>query len=305
MKTLQPSQALPGRNLQQHAQTFFTTLRDGICAELERVDGKAKFVEDRWEHPESGGGETRVLQNGNVFEKAGVNISAVTTNLTETLAARLNVAPQNIFATGISLVVHPSSPMIPAVHMNLRYLELADGDAWFGGGADLTPSYLFDEDARHFHRVLKSVCDKHDPSYYPQFKKWCDEYFTVKHRGEGRGIGGIFFDYQRDDLESFFPFVRDVGNAFLKAYVPIVERRRSEPWGEKEKRWQLLRRGRYAEFNLVYDRGTLFGLETRGRVESILMSLPPEVLWLYNDTPQAGSPEAKLLDVLKSPREWT
>lgn len=290
-------------NLQRNAQEFFKRLQDEICAELEHIDGKTKFIEDRWQHPEAGGGITRVLQNGGAFEKAGVNFSAVTTRLTDSLASRLSVAPQNIFATGISLVVHPFSPMIPTVHMNLRYLELANGDAWFGGGADLTPYVLFEEDARHFHRVLKSVCDKHNPSYYTRFKQWCDEYFTIKHRGEARGVGGIFFDYQKDG--EFFTFVQDVGKAFLDAYVPIVERRKSEPWGEKEKDWQRIRRGRYVEFNLLYDRGTLFGLETQGRVESILMSLPPVVKWVYNHQPEPGSQEAKLLEVLRSPREWT
>ena len=213
--------------------------------------------------------------------------------------------PQQLFATGISLVLHPSSPMIPAVHMNLRYLELANGDTWFGGGSDLTPYYLFEEDARHFHQTLKNVCDKHDKTSYLRFKQSCDEYFFLKHRSETRGIGGIFFDYQREDHEKIFPFVQDAGNAFLESYLPIVKRRTTELWGKKEKEWQLIRRGRYVEFNLLYDRGTLFGLETNGRTESILMSLPPEVSWQYDHHPQAGSREAALENILRHPISWT
>lgn len=301
--THQPYRTVPSL-LKERAQEFFENLQNRICAELGEVDNKGRFAEDRWTHPESGGGVTQAMQNGAVFEKGGVNFSAVKTRLSETLAARLKIAPQSIFATGISLILHPFSPMVPSVHMNLRYLELANGDAWFGGGTDLTPYYFFEDDAKHFHRVLKSVCDSHNTNYYLQFKNWCDEYFYVKHRGEARGIGGIFFDYQRENLEKLLEFVKGVGERFLEAYVPIVERRRDEPWGDKEKAWQLMRRGRYVEFNLIYDRGTLFGLETQGRVESILMSLPPQVTWGYNYTPEAGSREAKLLEVLRSPRMW-
>ncbi len=259
---------------------------------------------DEWTHAENGGGKTCVMEHAGIFEKTGVNFSAVTTTLPEKLALRLHVTPQSAFATGISLVLHPESPMIPTVHMNLRYFELANGDAWFGGGADLTPYYLFEDDVRHFHSVLKGSCHSFNPLWYNQFKKMCDEYFFIKHRNEARGIGGVFFDYQRDDLEKFFSFVQNVGNAFLPAYLPIVERRRNEPWGEREKRWQNIRRGRYAEFNLVYDRGTIFGLETGGRTESILMSLPPEARWAYSHEPEAGSREAKLLEVLRHPKEW-
>jgi coproporphyrinogen III oxidase len=285
-------------------QAYFEELQERMCRSLEAVEGGARFQEDRWQHREGGGGTTRVLQHGTVFEKAGVNTSAVRGRLTELLASRLDVPPQDFFAAGISLVLHPNSPMIPTVHANFRYIELAGGDCWFGGGADLTPYYLFDEDCRHFHAVWKSVCDKHDASYYPHFKRWCDEYFFLKHRNEARGIGGIFFDYQRGDFEQLFAFVRDCGDAFLDAYLPIVERRRAEPWGEREKNWQLQRRGRYVEFNLLYDRGTLFGMETQGRIESILISLPPLVRWDYNTQPEPHSSEAALLDVLKSPRDW-
>lgn len=291
-------------SLRHQSRAYFESLQNTICAELERIDGKATFIEDRWTHAEEGGGRTRFMSGGGVFEKAGVNFSAVGSRLPEPLANRLNVPPQTIFATGISLVLHPRSPMIPAVHMNLRYLEPANGGAWFGGGMDLTPFYLFEEDARHFHRVLRESCDKHEKSMYPRFKKWCDEYFFIKHRAEERGVGGIFFDYLRDNPQATFAFVREIGESFLTAYVPIVLRRRDEPWGEKQKQWQLIRRGRYVEFNLVYDRGTVFGLETRGRTESILMSLPPEVRWEYDHHPDAGSREAFLLDVLQHPRDW-
>lgn len=286
------------------AQTYFEKLQNTICAELERVDGKGRFREDAWQHPEEGGGRTCVLQNGGIFEKAGVNTSAVAGTLTEILAHRLNVGPQRFFATGISLVLHPESPMIPTVHANFRYFELEDGQSWFGGGADLTPCYLFEDDARHFHAVWKRACDRHDASCYPKFKKWCDDYFFIKHRGETRGIGGIFFDYLRGDFDTLFAFVQDCGNSFLESYLPIVKRRMDEPWGEREKLWQLLRRGRYAEFNLVYDRGTLFGLETQGRIESILMSLPPLARWEYDFRPSQGSPEERLVAILQHPRDW-
>lgn len=291
-------------SIKQQAQAYFRQLQDEICAALEKVDGKASFVEDRWVHGTGGDGRTRVLQNGGLFEKASVNYSAVTSELNEKLAERMQVQPQDVFATGISLVLHPHSPMVPTVHLNLRYLELANGDAWFGGGTDLTPYYLFDEDARHFHRTLKAICDKYQPTWYTYFKQWCDNYFYIKHRKEARGVGGIFFDYQREDLETIFCFVQELGFAFLQAYLPIVERRQNEPWGERENEWQLIRRGRYVEFNLVYDRGTLFGLETGGRIESILMSLPPEVKWVYDFQVEPHSREEELLKVVQKPREW-
>jgi len=286
------------------AQTYFEELQQHICSALERVDGKKRFTADFWKHHEEGGGTTCVLERGAIFEKAGVNTSAVSGTLSELIANRLQFAPQRFVATGISLVLHPESPMVPTVHANFRYFELADGQSWFGGGADLTPYYLFEEDARHFHSVWKRVCDRHDPTSYPSFKRWCDEYFYLKHRGERRGVGGIFFDYLKGDFEKLFAFVQDCGNSFLDAYLPIVERRKNEPWGAQEKEWQLLRRGRYVEFNLLYDRGTLFGLETGGRTESILMSLPPMVRWEYNAVPPEGSREAQLLNILRNPREW-
>jgi coproporphyrinogen III oxidase len=289
----------------QRATEFFEELQDVICAKLNELDTRGHFREETWSHPGGGGGRTRVMQDGALFEKAGVNTSAVSGELTEVLARRMNVPPQSFSATGISLVIHPLNPMVPAVHANFRYLELGTADAWFGGGSDLTPSHLFDEDARHFHSVWKLVCDRHNPEYYPKFKKWCDEYFFLKHRGEARGIGGIFFDYLRGDFETLFSFVRACGHSVLESYVPIVERRKNLPWGGREKAWQLSRRGRYVEFNLIYDRGTLFGLETQGRVESILMSLPPLVRWGYDATQDPGSPEDRLVQVLRSPQDWT
>jgi coproporphyrinogen III oxidase len=206
------------------------------------------------------------------------------------------------FATGISLVFHPRSPMVPAVHANFRYLERGDAQ-WFGGGTDLTPYYPYDEDAVHFHRTIKLACDRHDRDFYVRFKKWCDEYFTLKHRGEMRGVGGIFFDYLEGNRERNFAFVQDAGNTFLDAYLPTVKRRMNEPYGERERQYQLYRRGRYVEFNLLYDRGTIFGLETRGRTESILMSLPPLVRWVYDFRPEPGSREEKALEFYQ-PREW-
>ncbi|MBM4167273.1 MAG: oxygen-dependent coproporphyrinogen oxidase [Ignavibacteria bacterium] len=290
--------------MKEKAQSYFEQLQETICKKLEEVDSKEIFLEDVWQHSENGGGKTRILENGNMFEKAGVNFSAITSSLSEPLAKKLNVTPQKIFATGVSLVIHPYSPMIPTTHMNVRFLQLESGESWFGGGMDLTPYYLFEDDAKHFHSVLKNVCDKHDKTFYPLFKQWCDEYFFLKHRNEARGIGGIFFDYVKDDIEKTFSFVQDVGNSFLEAYIPIVEKRKLEPFSAQEKEWQLIRRGRYVEFNLVYDRGTLFGLETNGRTESILMSLPPEVKWKYNVAPKENSREEKLLHVLQHPKEW-
>ncbi|MBI1806659.1 MAG: oxygen-dependent coproporphyrinogen oxidase [Ignavibacteria bacterium] len=291
-------------HVKQGAQEHFKRLQDDICRAVETIDGKETFTEDHWSHPTAGGGRARMLQDGAIFEKAGVNFSAVAAPLSENLATRLSVPLQNIFATGISLVMHPCSPMVPTVHMNLRYLELADGNAWFGGGADLTPYYLFPEDAQHFHAVWKAICDKYDSSWYPRFKKSCDEYFFISHRKEARGVGGIFFDYLKGDLDQLLEFVQDVGHGILESYIPIVERRRHEPWGEREKEWQKIRRGRYVEFNLIYDRGTLFGLETEGRTESILMSLPPEVKWPYDYRPEAGTREEALVTILQHPREW-
>ncbi len=277
-------------------------MQEKWTAGLEKLDG-ARFREDLWERPGGGGGRTRVLEGGPVFEKGGVNFSEVFGELGDEIAGQLPGEGRDFFATGVSMVMHPASPMVPTVHANFRYIEKGDR-RWFGGGSDLTPYYLFDEDARHFHSVWKSVCDRHDPAYYPRFKKWCDEYFFLAHRGEARGIGGIFFDYLEGDLDRLFAFWSDAASSFLEAYGPIVERRREEPWGPAEREFQELRRGRYVEFNLVYDRGTRFGLQTRGRIESILMSLPPTVRYKYDARPEPGSREARLLEVLENPREW-
>lgn len=283
---------------------YFSELQDLICRQLEQADGGGTFREDVWTHEAGGGGRTRIIRQGQVFEQGGVNTSAVQGVLTDVIASRLEVAPQSFYAAGLSLVLHPKSPMVPTVHANFRYLELQSGDFWFGGGADLTPYYLFREDCAHFHKTWKQVCDASDPAWYPRFKQACDQYFTLKHRRETRGIGGVFFDYLRGDFESAFKFIQACGKAFPDSYVPIVRRRRREPWGEQERTWQLIRRGRYVEFNLLYDRGTLFGLETGGRVESILMSLPPQVQWSYDFRPEPGSREDELLNVLREPQEW-
>jgi len=295
-------------SLKARARAFFGELQVDICAALESADGKARFRSDAWDleggdAAEPGGGVSRVLSGGRVFEKAGVNVADVRGRLTDRLAERLGVPAQEFAATGLSAVIHPLSPHVPTVHMNVRYLEMPQR-SWFGGGTDLTPYYLVAEDAVHFHGTLRTVCARHDPSYYARFKKACDEYFFVRHRGEARGIGGIFFDYLSERPEETFAFVQDVGRSFIDGYLPIVDRRKDAPWGDRERHWQLVRRGRYVEFNLIHDRGTLFGLETGGRTESILMSLPPLVRWVYDLRPQPGSPEEALVDALQTPREW-
>jgi coproporphyrinogen III oxidase len=291
--------------LRVRAEAFFRKLQDEITSTLEVLDGGATFFQESWDRPGGGGGRTRILTERNIFEKAGVNFSAVHGESPESIARGTH--DLTFFATGTSLVLHPRSPMIPTVHANFRYFEQSDGEAWFGGGMDLTPYYLDEEDAIHFHSTIKHACDLHDPEHYSKFKKWCDEYFYLKHRGETRGIGGLFFDYLGGTLserEKTFGFVQDIARAFLKAYVPIVERHKDDSYSDRERQWQLLRHGRYVEFNLVYDRGTRFGLETNGRIESILMSLPTLARWEYDAKPELGSPEAKLVEVLRNPREW-
>jgi coproporphyrinogen III oxidase len=280
------------------AQAFFEGLQTRICAGLEAADGTGRFTADRWERPGGGGGLTRIMTGGAVFEKAGVNVSAVHGELKPDFAASLPGDGLAFFATGVSLVLHPKSPRVPTVHANFRCLRRGAA-LWFGGGADLTPYYPEREDVLHFHRTWKTVCDRHDPSFYPRFKKWCDEYFYLPHRGETRGVGGIFFD----QLQNQLAFVRDAGDSVLSAYVPIVERRREDAWGEREREFQLLRRGRYVEFNLLYDRGTVFGLKTDGRTESILMSLPPLVRWEYDPRFAPETREADLANWLR-PRDW-
>ena len=307
----------PGRQhlagLKGKFQNYIETLQNEITAKLEEVDGKAKFREDVWERPEGGGGRSRIIENGDVFEKGGVNISAVHGELPKSMQAYFGVEDADFFACGLSLVLHPKSPMVPTVHANWRYFEMYDKkgnivDQWFGGGQDLTPYYLFEEDAAHFHSVCKVACDKHHPDFHSLYKKRCDEYFWNAHRGEARGIGGLFFDYCKatDDMkmDDWYNFVTEVGNSFLESYVPIVIKRRDTVYTPEQRDWQEIRRGRYVEFNLVHDKGTLFGLKTNGRIESILMSLPPFVQWRYDHQAVAGGEEEKLLEVLKTPKEW-
>lgn len=305
---------------------FIHDLQGKICIALEQVDGKAVFSEDTWQRAEGkgGGGLTKVIQNGNVFEKGGVNTSVVYGGVTDNMRSPLNISSQSYqengtgcskwFAAGLSLVIHPVNPFVPTVHCNYRMFELYDDndvllDRWFGGGTDLTPYYLFEEDARHFHQTYKDVCDGFDASFYSTFKKQCDDYFVNKHRhNERRGIGGIFYDHQRPsqnhDPDFWVNFGKACGNAFIPAYLPIVNKRKDVLFTGINKHWQEIRRGRYVEFNLIHDRGTLFGLKTGGRIESILMSLPPTVRFEYNDAPRKDSEEEKLVQVLMNPREW-
>jgi coproporphyrinogen III oxidase len=302
-------------------------LQNSICTALEKEDGKAKFTEDRWERAEGGGGKTRVISDGNVFEKGGVNTSVVYGDVTDAMRSQLKMGkaageensgkPMKWFACGLSIVLHPLNPFVPTVHCNYRMFELYgnDGekeyvaDRWFGGGTDLTPYYLFEEDAIHFHTTYKKVCDAFDPGFYTTFKKLCDDYFVNHHRNnERRGIGGIFYDHQRPDnkhnLAFWMNFGKACGNAFTEAYLPFVTKRKFTTFTEKQKHWQEIRRGRYVEFNLVHDRGTIFGLKTNGRTESILMSLPPTVRFEYDYKPEPGSEEDKLWQACLHPLEW-
>ena len=306
--------------IKDQARDFFAELQDEICRALEDLDGPGRFREDLWLRNEGGGGRTRVLENGAVFEKAGVNFSEVFGDFDEAFAQRLPLGEGTaFFATGISLVLHPINPFVPTVHANFRYLERGSG-SWFGGGTDLTPYYPNLEDVIHFHQTLKVACDEFGPEFYPRFKKWCDEYFFLKHRNETRGVGGIFFDYLTGEsaevpggsdgpvresrgLESTFAFVKRIGRSFLPAYLPIADKRKGQQYTEREREFQLIRRGRYVEFNLVYDRGTHFGLQTGGRTESILMSLPPLVKWVYDYKPKPGSREAEAWSFFR-PRDW-
>ena len=294
--------------------SFIHQLQNDICIALESSDGKAKFIEDAWERPEGGGGKTRVISNGNVIEKGGVNTSVVFGEVTDLMRTQLKIDGNNWFAAGLSLVIHPLNPFVPTVHCNYRMFELYNNageviDQWFGGGTDLTPYYLFEEDARHFHQTYKNVCDQFDDSFYPAFKKTCDDYFVNTHRNnERRGIGGIFYDYKRptekQDIDFWFGLAKACGYAFIDSYIPVVEQRKNLPYTAENKHWQEIRRGRYTEFNLVHDRGTIFGLKTNGRIESILMSLPPTVRFEYNYQPIPGSEEDKLLQACLYPREW-
>jgi coproporphyrinogen III oxidase len=281
---------------------YFTSLQERIVAALEVVDRKG-FTRDSWQRPEGGGGTSCIVEEGQVFERGGVNLSLIKGNSlpASASASRPDLAGRAYFAMGVSLVLHPRNPYCPTVHMNVRFFS-AGGKWWYGGGMDLTPYYGFEEDARHFHTTCKAALDPFGKDYYPRFKRWCDEYFHLKHRNEPRGIGGIFFDDFGD--ESATELTKSVGDHFLQAYLPILERRKNQPYGERERSFQAYRRGRYVEFNLVYDRGTLFGLQSGGRTESILMSLPPRVAWRYDWKPEPGSPEEELYTDFLKPRDW-
>jgi len=287
------------------AETF-KNLQDTITAGLENIDGK-KFNEDIWERAEGGGGRTRTIE-GNVIEKGGVAFSAVYGKTPEKILQALQLPPSDFYATGVSLVLHPVNPWVPIIHMNIRYFEMSNGTKWFGGGIDLTPHYISNQEATVFHQQLKSVCDKYSPEYYSKFKRWADDYFFIKHRNETRGIGGIFFDRLSKDsdftIEDRFEFVKNVGNSFLAIYLPLINSNRNKKFEEKEKQWQYLRRGRYVEFNLVYDKGTKFGLDTNGRTESILMSLPPTAQWRYDFNVEKNSLEEATLALLKKDVNW-
>lgn len=284
-------------------ESRFKEIQDSICFGLEQLDGKSKFIEDKWSRPEGGGGRTRVISHGNLLEKGGVNFSAVHGELPEVLKKEFGGNIKSFFATGVSIVLHPISPMVPIIHMNIRYFENDNGTYWFGGGIDLTPHYVDESLAKKFHQQLKNTCDKFDANYYADYKKWADDYFFIPHRNETRGIGGIFFDHIKEDpLHSkldIFEFVTAVGETFVPAYAEQAKATRNLPYSEKNKEWQLVRRGRYVEFNLVYDRGTKFGLQTNGRIESILMSLPEQASWFYNFKTEKGSEEEKTLSQLK------
>lgn len=288
---------------------YFRTLQNNICDAIEKTDGKGKFQEDLWQHHSGGGGRTRVITDGNIIAKGGVNFSAVSGEVSEALQKQLNLTEKSdYFATGVSIVQHPISPMVPIIHMNVRYFELSNGTCWFGGGIDLTPHYVVEEDASWFHAQLKNACDKHSTEYYPKYKEWADNYFFIPHRNETRGVGGIFFDYlkpkEESSKEDLFAFVQSVGESFAPIYTHLMAKNCTLPYGERKTNWQMLRRGRYVEFNLVWDRGTKFGLETNGRTESILMSLPPVANWVYDYQPETGSEEEKTLGLLRKGIDW-
>lgn len=295
----------------EEIRDWFITLQNGICTALEEADGKGKFVPDQWERPGGGGGISRVLSGGKIIEKGGVNFSAVWGKTPEQTLKTLGLStdePNDFFATGVSIVLHPHNPFVPIIHMNVRYFEMSNGTWWFGGGIDLTPHYINRDDARFFHKQLKEVCDRFDADYYEKFKTWADNYFFIKHRNETRGVGGIFFDHLKNDppfsKNDRFEFVKAVGSAFAPTYTTLMQRNQNQPFTEANKKWQFLRRGRYVEFNLVWDRGTKFGLETDGRTESILMSLPPQANWEYNHRVNPDSPEQQTLNVLRKGIDW-
>jgi coproporphyrinogen III oxidase len=289
---------------------WFMTLQDNICNALEQADGKGKFKEDNWTREGGGGGRTRIIEKGTVIEKGGVLFSAVHGALPDFLkkeTTHQNPAKE-FYATGVSIVIHPENPFVPIIHMNVRYFEMDNGTYWFGGGIDLTPHYIHADDAKYFHQHLQHACQKHDADYYPKFKTWADDYFFIKHRNETRGIGGIFFDHLQGDANKnksdIFEFVKSVGETFAPVYTHLMNKNKHLPYTDENKQWQYMRRGRYVEFNLVYDRGTRFGLETNGRTESILMSLPETAKWFYNYQPKKNSAEAQTLALLVKGKDW-
>jgi coproporphyrinogen III oxidase len=289
----------------------YRLIQDDICFNLQQYDGKGIFREDHWKRPGGGGGRSRVMENANMIEKGGVNFSAVEGRLPEKISSALGLEPCDFFATGVSIVLHPSNPWVPIIHMNIRFFQMKPGPWWFGGGIDLTPHYVNPEYAQRFHQHLKKVCDDFQQTAYDEYKAWADRYFHIKHRSESRGVGGIFFDRlgesNIDDAEmqqKIFDFTCALGNSFYPIYEEQLEAFKDKPYGQKERSWQLHRRGRYVEFNLVYDRGTKFGLETQGRIESILMSLPPDVKWTYDHKPSEDELAQKTLDYLSEDRDW-
>lgn len=288
--------------------SWFSWLQDDICRALEEADTEGKFQEDLWEREGGGGGRSRIITNGRTIEKGGVNFSAVHGKTPEKILKALKIEKASFYATGVSIVMHPKNPMVPIIHMNVRYFEMSNGTRWFGGGIDLTPHYVDLADARFFHQQLKNICDRHHPHYYQRFKDWADEYFYIKHRKETRGIGGIFFDHlapsETATAEDIFRFVQDVGSSFAPVYTHFMKENKDIPYSTPEKNWQLIRRGRYVEFNLVWDKGTKFGLDTDGRTESILMSLPPQANWHYNYQPAPDSKEAQTLQYLRKGMDW-
>ncbi len=287
----------------------YQIIQDEICIALAQCDGKGQFEEEIWQRDGGGGGRTRILQNGAVIEKGGVNFSAVYGKLPEVMKKALKVEQDDFFATGVSIVIHPNHPLVPIIHMNIRYFEMPGSEVkWFGGGIDLTPHYVYDEDARFFHNYIKTTCDQFHPEFYPKFKAWADDYFFIKHRNETRGIGGIFYDKltagNELSWEQVFDFSKAVGRSFAPIYTELIDRNRHKTFTPEQQAWQYQRRSRYAEFNLVYDAGTKFGLETNGRIESILMSLPPTAKWFYDYHAEAGSEEEKTLNLLKKGINW-
>lgn len=296
------------RKSKEEISKIYQTIQDHICTELEAADGKGKFMEDKWERPGGGGGRTRIFKDGEIIEKGGVAFSAVFGPTPPKILEKLQLEKADFFATGVSIVLHPKSPMVPIIHMNIRYFEMDNGVHWFGGGIDLTPHYIDPSDAKYFHSQLKKVCDDYHPEAYQKYKTWADDYFYIKHRNETRGIGGIFYDHLKaesdENFEEILNFSLDIGKLFPVVYSHLMKKNHEMPYGPQEIAWQKLRRGRYVEFNLVWDAGTKFGLDTNGRTESILMSMPPEASWEYMYQPEIGSKESFTLDHLKKDLDW-